>query len=221
MKLLLIEDADRLRESLTIGLSRSGFAVDSVASAEAASAFLRSYDYKIVVLDLMLPGESGLSWLKRLRQSASPLAVLVLSARDQLGDRIEALNAGADDYLVKPFAFDELLARLGALVRRTFTQRSPIISLPGFDLDTAKKCVVIGAKNLELASREFMLLELLARERGKLHSRRQIFDALSNGDRDCSDRVIEGVVSGLRKKLETLGVVSPIKNQRGLGYVIE
>lgn len=221
MRVLIVEDSTRLRESLTTGLRCSGFSVDAVADAEAALPFLRAASYPLVVLDLGLPGMDGAALLKLIRREKTGESVLVLSARDHVQDRIEALNCGADDYLVKPFDFDELLARINALVRRIHNQRDPLISLGNVQLDTARKRVNVNGVAVPLVGREYQTLELLARHRGAILSRSRIFEALSSADRDASDRVVEVVVSLIRRKLAVAGVTELIRFERGLGYVID
>ena len=221
MRVLIVEDSTRLRESLTTGLRCSGFSVDAVADAESALPFLRSASYPLVILDLSLPGMDGVELLKLMRREKTCEAVLVLSARDHVQDRIEALNCGADDYLVKPFDFDELLARINALLRRVHNQRDPLITIGDLQIDTARKRVMIKSTLVPLVGREYQTLELLLRHRGAILSRVQIFEALSSADRDASDRVVEVVVSLLRRKLAAVGVTELIRFERGLGYVID
>ena len=221
MRILIVEDSTRLRESLTTGLRCSGFSVDAAGDAEAALPFLRAASYPLVVLDLSLPGMDGVALLKLMRREKTCESVLVLSARDHVQDRIEALNSGADDFLVKPFDFDELLARINALIRRVHNQRDPLICVGALAIDTARKRVTVNATLVPLVGREYQTLELLARHRGQILSRSQIFEALSNADRDASDRVVEVVVSLVRRKLAAAGVTDLIRFERGLGYVID
>lgn len=221
MRVLIVEDSTRLRESLTTGLRCSGFSVDAASDAESALPFLRTANYPLVVLDLSLPGMDGVALLKLMRSEKTCESVLVLSARDHVQDRIEALNCGADDYLVKPFDFDELLARINALVRRVHNQRDPLINLGNVQLDTARKRVSVNGEAVSLIGREYKTLEFLARHRGVVLSRGQIFEALSSADRNASDRVVEVVVSLVRRKLAAAGVTELIRFERGLGYVID
>jgi DNA-binding response OmpR family regulator len=221
MRVLIVEDSTRLRESLSTGLRCSGFSVDAVSDAEAALPFLRAASYPLVVLDLSLPGMDGVALLKLMRRENLCESVLVLSARDHVQDRIEALNSGADDYLVKPFDFDELLARINALARRNVQQLNPLICIGNLLVDSARKRVAVSGVPVKLASREYQTLELLLRRRTQVLSRMQIFEALSNADRDASDRVVEVVVSNLRKRLSDVGLSDLIRTERGLGYVID
>jgi DNA-binding response OmpR family regulator len=221
MRVLIVEDSARLRESLSTGLRCSGFSVDAVGDAEAALPFLRAASYPLVILDLSLPGMDGVELLKLMRREKTCESVLVLSARDHVQDRIELINNGADDYLVKPFDFDELLARLNALVRRNVQQLNPLLEVGNLSVDSARKRVSVDGAQIKLANREYQILELLLRRRTQVLSRSQLFELLSNADRDASDRVIEVVVSNLRKRLGEVGLPDLIRTERGLGYVID
>ncbi len=221
MRVLVIEDSNRLRESLGKGLRHSGFVVDETADAEAALSYLRAHHYPLIILDLSLPKMDGLQLLRLVRKENLCESVLVLSARDRAQDRTEALNLGADDYLVKPFNFDELVARINALARRNLQQRNPLIEIDNLEIDTALKRVKVGEQIVKLPNREYSVLELLVRRRHVVMSRTQIFEALSNVDRDATDRVIEVVMSSLRKKMADAGLPNLIRTERGLGYVID
>ena len=220
MRLLLVEDSIVLRESLLAALVAEGYAVDAAADGHAASAFLAHYEYDLMVLDLALPGIDGLGVLGVLRGQRRATRVLVLSARDQVADRVGALNLGADDYMVKPFAFDELLARLKALARRRFDDVSPQLRAGDLTLDTAT-CQASGPQGAILLSpKEYALLELLLRERGRVHARNGLFERLYDGSSTVSDKVIEVLVSTLRGKLARAGVDGLIETRRGFGYVV-
>ncbi|MBN8802284.1 MAG: two-component system response regulator [Lysobacteraceae bacterium SCN 69-123] len=220
MRLLLVEDSTALRESLALALAAEGHAVDAAADGTQALGFLAHYDYDLMVLDLALPGVDGLGVLDGLRAQRRATRVLVLSARDQVSDRVEALNRGADDYLVKPFAFDELLARLKALARRRFDDASPRLVAGALGVDTAT-CLATGPGGaIALSPKEYALLELLLRERGRVHTRTALFERLYAGSSTASDKVIEVLVSTLRAKLARAGVDGLIETRRGFGYVV-
>mgnify|MGYP002353342285 FL=1 len=220
MRLLLVEDSTALRESLALALAAEGHAVDAAADGAQALGFLAHYDYDLMVLDLALPGIDGLGVLDGLRAQRRATRVLVLSARDQVSDRVEALNRGADDYLVKPFAFDELLARLKALARRRFDDASPRLVAGALSVDTAT-CLATGPGGaIALSPKEYALLELLLRERGRVHTRNALFERLYAGSSTASDKVIEVLVSTLRAKLARAGVDGLIGTRRGFGYVV-
>ena len=173
-----------------------------------------------MVLDLMLPRLDGFAVLAELRRRGSALPVLVLSARDQVDDRVRALDAGADDYLVKPFALDELLARLRALARRPAQAIPPLLRLGPIEVDPrVRRARHLGA-DLDLSPKEYALLELLLRERGQVMSRTQLFERLYDSASDASDKVVEVIVSTLRGKLARAGAGNPIETRRGFGYCI-
>lgn len=221
MKLLLVEDSSRLRDTLSRGLRAAGFTVDAAADGVEANGFLAGYQYDFVLLDLGLPRLDGLGVLRALPESGTRPRVLVLSARDQLTDRIEALNAGADDYLVKPFAFEEVLARLHALARRPAEARKDVIEHAGIVLDARAHKVDANGETLNLTPREFALLELLLRNRGRVFPRTLILERIAGSDSEASDRSIEVLVFGLRRKLSEAGCEGLIENRRGAGYLID
>lgn len=221
VRILIIEDSEKLRRALTIGLSSSGFAVDAVADGEQALAHLRAHAYPVVLLDLMLPRLDGLEVLRISRNEQHQAAILVLSARDSVLDRVTAINLGADDYLVKPFAFDELLARINALARRRFEQRTPELAIGSLTINPAAGTAKIDGHALALTPREFGVLELMLRARGRLLSRALIFQSLWPLNTDASDKVVEVTISQLRRKLQAHGMGELIVNRRGLGYLIE
>lgn len=221
MKLLVIEDAVRLRRALKEGLGRSGFTVDVASDGEQGLAFAKTNDYEVVVLDLMLPRLDGLSVLKRLRSGGNPAQVLILSAKDQIQDRVRGLELGADDYLVKPFAFEELLARIRSLCRRRFATPNPEISLDGILINTARRQVSIDDEVLDLTPSEFNVLEYLALRRGHVISKIQLREQLYDSDTDVVSNVIEVLVSGLRKKLRRAGLDGLVRTKRGFGYYVE
>ncbi|MDN5924906.1 MAG: response regulator transcription factor [Xanthomonadales bacterium] len=220
MKLLLVEDSMRLRETIQRGLDRAGFTVDAVGDGAQAKAFLQTYEYELMVLDLMLPRIGGLAVLRSLGQHAARPRVLVLSARDQVSDRVQALDRGADDYLVKPFAFDELLARLHALARRPQVASAPLLEIGHLKIDSRAQQALIEGKTLPLTPREFALLALLARHRGRVFSRKQILEHTAGSDSQVSDRSVEVTVFSLRRKLSVFGLDGILATRRGTGYVI-
>jgi two-component system copper resistance phosphate regulon response regulator CusR len=220
MKLLLTEDSQRLRTTLQHGLQGAGFTVDAAADGMEARGLLQAYAYDLVVLDLMLPRLDGIGVLRGLPAHGRRPRVLVLSARDQVNDRIEALNAGADDYLVKPFSFDELVARLHALTRRPVEAQPDILQLGALSLDPRARQACADGQPLPLTPREFALLALLLRQRGHVFSRAVILDRLAGSDCDASDRSVEVLVHGLRRKLDAAGVPGLIETRRGAGYLI-
>lgn len=194
--------------------------MDGASNGIAACQHLDTYDYELVVLDLGLPGMDGLSVLRHIQGRTSRPRVLVLSARDQLSDRIDALNRGADDYLVKPFSFDELVARLHALSRRSKEAQTPQLIIDKLTLDPVARTVHVRGEPLALTPREFSLLELLLRHRGRAFSRSEILERLAGCDSCASDRSVEVLVFGLRRKLQQAGMGELVVTRRGFGYLI-
>lgn len=221
MKLLVIEDSERLRRSLGQGLQRAGFAVDLTADGLEGLAYAEVNDYDVIILDLMLPQMDGLTLLKSLRRQGRNTHVLILSARDQVQDRILGLELGADDYLVKPFSFEELCARVRALVRRRYESKNPVLRIGDLEIDTAQQRVSRNGEILSLTPAEYSLLELLALRRGRVVTREQILDHLYDSAADVSSNVIEVLVCALRKKIQPDGVDPIIVTRRGRGYLIE
>jgi DNA-binding response OmpR family regulator len=218
MKLLLVEDSHRLAAALTSSFRGVGLAVDHAADGREALRQLEAYDYDLMILDLMLPEVSGLEVLRTLRGSQALTRVLVLSARDQIEDRVTALNLGADDYLVKPFELAELKARVQALLRRRYGETSGVLTHGELMLDTNARLAVVRGSALPLTPKEYALLETLLRHRGKCLTRAALFERLYDGLSEASDRVIEVIVSTLRNKLVGAGIKTLIETRRGFGY---
>ena len=220
MRVLVVDDSERVRKTLATGLHARGFAVETAADGAEALALLNGLPFDLVVLDLMMPRVDGTQVLQSLRSKTAKPRILVLSARDQVQDRVDALNLGADDYLVKPFAFDELLARLLALGRRTFAAASPELERGALRLDTATQLARVNDTVLSLTPKEYALLELLVRRKGHVLSRATIFEQLYESDSNASDTVIEVLMSTLRAKLARAGLADLIETRRGFGYVV-
>ena len=220
MRVLIVEDSEKIRSLLQSGLTSQGMAVDVARDGEEGLAFVDRYPYDVVVLDLMMPRLHGLEVLKRIRAAQLPVRVLVLSGLDEVTDRVKALDLGADDYLVKPYSFAEICARIRALARRDAERPAPELVAGGVRLDTIAKLVVIGEKRFSLPPKEYALLELLMRRRGQVMSRAEIFEHLYASDSDASDRVIEVLMSMLRTKLAKAGADGLIETRRGFGYVL-
>ncbi len=220
MKLLLVEDSERLRKTLQHGLQGAGFVVDAADDGVIACNFLDAYEYDLVVLDLMLPRRDGLTVLRQLPGGGRRPRVLVLSARDRVADRIGALDAGADDYLVKPFAFDELVARLHALARRPQEVQAEVLSHGTLAWDARAHSAFVDGQMLPLTPREFSLLGVLLRHRGRVFSRLELLERTAGSDTEVSDRSVEVLVFGLRRKLDAAGLPSLIETRRGAGYLI-
>jgi two-component system copper resistance phosphate regulon response regulator CusR len=221
MRVLVVDDFEPVRKSLSSSLHSHGMAVETAANGADALKLLGGLEFDLVVLDLMMPGVDGMQVLRALRSRQKKPRVLVLSARDQVQDRVDALNLGADDYLVKPFAFDELLARLMALSRRSAYQASPELTHGRLQLDTARQVARVDDRVLGLTAKEYALLELLMRRKGHVLSKSTIFSHLYEIESPASERVIEVLMSTLRQKLAAAGMDNLIETRRGFGYVFE
>ena len=222
MRLLLVEDYAPLRKSIAKGLREAGFAVDATGDGKEGLWFAKGDDdYDVIILDLMLPGMDGLSILRELRGAGQETHVLILTAKDTVPDRIRGLDLGADDYLTKPFAFDELLARVHALVRRKYQHKNPEIHIGPMRIDTASQRVWCGQDELDLTAREYVLLEYLAMRVGQVVSRSDIWEHLYQFNSTATSNVVDVYIGYLRKKLDRGGGRSLIRTVRGRGYVLE
>lgn len=221
MRVLVVEDYPPLRSSIAQGLREQGYAVDEVDDGEDALWSLREIAYDVVVLDLMIPGLDGLSVLRRVRAEDHRAAVLVLTAKDAVPDRIAGLDAGADDYLVKPFAFEELCARVRALVRRAYGARDRRITIGDLVVDTGRRRVSRAGTHIPLSAREYALLEYLALRRGAVVTRQELWDHIYDFATEPGSNVIDVHVSHLRKKIDHGFEPKLLRTQRGLGYVLE
>jgi DNA-binding response OmpR family regulator len=220
MRVLVADDSERVRKSLASGLRAHGMAVETAADGAEALALINGVPFDFVVLDLMMPRLDGMQVLQALKSKSGRPRILVLSARDQVQDRVDALNQGADDYLVKPFAFEELLARLLALGRRNYADASPTVKCGRLTLDTATQSARVDEAVMALTPKEYALLALLLRRRGHVLSRAAIFGHLYASDSMASDTVIEVLMSTLRAKLARAGLPDLIETRRGFGYVV-
>lgn len=220
MKVLVVDDSERLRETLAAGLRAEGMAVETAADGAGALALMSDNEFDVVVLDIVMPRVDGRQVLHRTRTWHSKPRILVLSALDQIADRVEALDLGADDYLVKPFAFEEVRARIQALGRRPMHEASPVLEAGALRIDTATRLAKAEGTVLALTPKEYALLELLVRRRGHVLSRAAIFEQLYESDSDASDSVIEALMSTLRSKLARAGINQLIETRRGFGYVV-
>ena len=219
MRVLIVEDDRLLANGLMETLRRAGYVADAVGSAEAADAALKVTEVDLIVLDIGLPGLDGFSWLRKLRGRGGQQSVLVLTARDALSDRVLGLNVGADDYLVKPFATEELVARVSALARRGRALKSRVVEHGSLVLDLERKRALVDGKPLDLSQREYAILEYLLSNLGAIVGKDKIAGAVASWDEHISPNAIEVHMSRLRAKLEPAGV--GIRTIRGLGYLIE
>jgi DNA-binding response OmpR family regulator len=220
MRVLVIDDYAPLRAAVKRGLEEDGFAVDAAADGEEGEWYARANAYDAIVLDLMLPKRDGLTVLANLRAAGCAAHVLVLTARDAVEDRVDGLERGADDYLCKPFAFAELLARVRALVRRTHQVKDPLVKLADLEVDTARKRVRRAGEAIELTSREYALLEFLALRAGQVVSRTDIWEHVYDFEAENSSNVVDVYIGYLRRKIERDGQEKLIHTRRGQGYVL-
>jgi two-component system OmpR family response regulator len=221
MRLLVVEDDRKLVRALERGLGDEGYAVDVAYTGEQALALARSNEYDAIVLDLMLPGVDGFTVCEELRRMERWLPVLMLTARADVADRIRGLDAGADDYLVKPFDFGELLARLRALTRRGPSERPPVLEAGELRFDPATRVVTRAGREVELTAREFEVLEFLARHEGEVVTRRQLLEHVWDSEYEGSPNIVDVYVGYLRKKLEDPSGHRLIRTVRGVGFVLE
>ncbi len=218
MRLLVVEDYAPTREALVRGLTEEGFAVDGAATGAEARWYARGNPYAAVILDLMLPDDDGLAILRDLRAGGEQAQILILTAKDAVADRVTGLNAGADDYLAKPFAFEELLARIQALLRRTTGRKDPVMRIGDLLVDPRTRVAERAGQRIDLTRREFALLELLARHAGEVVARETIVAALYDFATDRDSNVIDVYIGYLRRKLERPGEPRLLHTHRGHGY---
>lgn len=216
MRLLLVEDDGLLGDAVQAGLRQAGFAVEWVTDGAAAELALATEPFAAVVLDLGLPGLSGLDVLREMRRRGDRTPVLILTARDAVDDRIRGLDAGADDYAIKPFDLGELAARLRALTRRAAGQASPTLTVANLELDPAGRTVTTGGVPVVLSAREFALLHALMRQAGKVLSRAQLEEHLYEWGQEVESNTVEVFIHHLRRKIGA----DQIRTIRGVGYMM-
>ncbi|MDV7340224.1 response regulator transcription factor [Terasakiella sp. A23] len=219
MRVLVVEDNIALADGIASALAQLDLAVDVLGDGVEADEVLRTQDYDVVVLDLNLPGCDGLEVLRNLRARQTNTQVLILTARDQIEDRVQGLDLGADDYLTKPFELIELEARIRALLRRVSGHKSPVVQVGKLQFNTVSRLAQVDGQVLDLPKREFCLLELFVAKIGQVISKEQIADGLANFDDEITPNAVELYISRLRKKLKETGL--NIKTVRGLGYLLE
>ena len=216
MRLLLVEDDTMIGRAMRQGLSDAGFVVDWVTDGKTAELALANGVYDLVLLDLGLPDKDGMTVLRDLRRRGNAVAVLVVTARDAVADRIAGLNEGADDYVLKPFDLDELVARVRALLRRRAGSAGPLLECGALVLDPVRREVRLRDEPVTLSAKEFALLETLMQRPGTVLSREQLEDALYGWEREVGSNAVEVHLHNLRRKLGT----GAIRNVRGVGYKV-
>jgi len=221
MRLLIVEDEKTLANLIKKGFEEEGFAVDVAYDGEDGLYFAQNNLYDAIVLDIMLPIIDGVSLLKTLRSQNNSTPVIMLTAKDTLKDKVLGLDSGSDDYLTKPFSFEELLSRTKAIIRRRYATSSPIITINDLEIDTAKKTVKRANVAIELSAKEYALLEFLAVNKDKVVSRTMIIEHLYNEDFDLDSNIIDVFINKLRNKIDRNFNKKLIHTIRGMGYSIK
>ena len=220
MRLLFAEDEPDLNRIVTEKLTDEGYSVDSCFDGAEALDFLESADYDAAILDIMMPKIDGITLLRRLREAGRQLPVLFLTARDSISDRVRGLDTGANDYLVKPFSMDELMARVRAMTRNYFGHADNTLTVGDLVMDLAAHTVTRGGRSISLSAREYALLEYLMHNEGVVLSREKIEDHIWNFDYEGGTNVVDVYISYLRKKIDEGAPVRLIRTVRGAGYVL-
>jgi DNA-binding response OmpR family regulator len=222
MRILIVEDETGVAQFLRKGFEAEAIAVDVAADGDEGAALARANDYDVIVLDLMLPGKNGIEVLQDVRGAGRTTPILILSARGEVQDRIRGLNLGADDYLPKPFAFAELLARVRALMRRPGdAERVSVLQVDDLKLDVLTRKVTRGAREVELTTKEFQLLEYLVRHKNRVLSRVLIIEHIWDMQFDGGTNIVDVVINRLRRKIDDGASCALIRTVRGVGYVLE
>ena len=220
MRILIVEDEKRIQDFLSRGLESGGYAVDVAGEGDTALEMAHATEYDLIILDIMLPGMDGLTLLEKIRNRKTSPPVLILSARDAVDDRVKGLELGADDYLTKPFAFVELLARVRALLRRG--QPTPErIQVGDLALDCIRRKVTRDNENIELAPKEFSILEYMMRNRGRPLSRTMIVEHVWDMDYDGLTNIVDVYIRHLRSKIDDKWPAKMIQTVRGIGYMLD
>lgn len=222
MRILIIEDEEKLAQSLQKGLTQNGYASDYILDGESGERRIKIHekDYDIIVLDLMLPKKNGFEVCKSVRSSGITIPILILTARDAIDDKILALDSGADDYLVKPFSFDELLARIRALLRRPSEKVASVLAVEDLILNPNTREVTRGDKKIDLTLKEFELLHYLMRSPGKVFEREDIFVHLWDFSNNALSNIIDAHIKNLRKKIDNDSPKKLLETVHGVGYRI-
>lgn len=218
MRILLIEDENKLQVMISQQLQNDGYMVDVCSNGEDGIFYASEYPLDAAIIDIGLPGISGLEVIKKLRENGNPLPILVLTARDSWQDKVKGLEIGADDYLAKPFQMEELKARVKALLRRASGTPNALLQFGPISLDLNSQTVCVNEKKIELTAFEYRLLELLARHHGEVLSKQVLTDYLYSHDDDRDSNVLEVMVGRLRRKLDPSSKLNPIETLRGRGY---
>lgn len=220
MRLLVVEDSPRLQRNLVTALRQTGYVVDVAGDGDAALWHAREHFYDAIVLDIMLPGRDGLDVLSTLRAEGRAVHVLLLTARDTLADRVRGLRLGADDYLVKPSALEELLARVAALCRRAGEKGPAVLATGNLTIDPTTRTATCSGRPVDLTAREYLLLECIVRQAGEVVTRADIEGRIYDERVEPASNVVDSTVCNLRKKLAAAGADVAIQTRRGFGYLL-
>ena len=220
MRLLVVEDEKKLNELITKKLEKEYYGVDSCFDGEEAIRYVEGTEYDAIILDIMLPKFDGFEVIKRIRAKKNKVPILLLTARDNIDDKVKGLDYGADDYLVKPFIFEELMARIRVLLRRNSGNADNVVTIANLKVDLDAKTVFRDDKLIKLSAREYSVLEYLIRNKGKILSRERIEDHIWNYDYEGGTNVIDVYIRYLRKKIDDSYTPKLIHTIRGLGYVL-
>jgi heavy metal response regulator len=221
MKILLVEDEKKVASFIKRGLEEEHFTVDVAYDGESGEFMALTSEYDLIILDILLPKKNGFEVLKSLRANGIQTPILILTAKGSIDDKVEGLNSGADDYLTKPFAFAELIARIRSLLRRTSSEKSNIIKVADLELDTVKHIAKRGEKIIELTAREYSLLEYFMRNKGRVLTRTMIAEHIWDYHFDTGSNIIDVYVRRLRKKIDEGFPKKLIHTIRGVGYIIK
>jgi heavy metal response regulator len=221
MKILLVEDEKKVASFIKRGLEEEHFIVDVAYDGESGEFMALTSEYDLIILDILLPKKNGFEVLKSLRANGIQTPILILTAKGSIDDKVEGLNSGADDYLTKPFAFAELIARIRSLLRRTSSEKSNIIKVADLELDTVKHIAKRGEKIIELTAREYSLLEYFMRNKGRVLTRTMIAEHIWDYHFDTGSNIIDVYVRRLRKKIDEGFPKKLIHTIRGVGYIIK
>jgi two-component system response regulator PhoP len=218
MRILVVEDESTLRSQLQDQLEGKGYSVDAAADGENGLYLGREYPMDLAIIDLGLPGISGIELIRQLRSLQRPFPILILTARDAWQDKVEGLESGADDYLTKPFHAEELMARVNALLRRAAGHSTPVLSFAGIDINTTEQTVSVQAEEIVLTGHEYRILEYLMLHAGKVVSKTELTEHIYDQDFDRDSNVVEVLIGRIRKKIDPDGSRRPIETLRGRGY---
>jgi DNA-binding response OmpR family regulator len=220
MRVLIVEDEDKLVQIIARGLKAEGYAVDSASNGSQGLEFATAFAYDAIILDIMLPGLSGSDLLAAIRQRNRAVPILMLTAKDAVAEKVKHMEAGADDYLTKPFAFSELLVRIRALLRRAPIQRSDTLTVADLEIDRLARIVKRGGHRVELSGKEYSLLEYLALNQGRVLSRTMIIEHVWDQSFEGLTNIVDVYVRQLRTKIDSGHGMRLLKTVRGVGYVL-